>query len=169
MLINNLKRLLQKDKKIELVDYYIKEYNHRLPISICINVFTMGMINSLYKNINTPMQKIVAKEYNTGVNQLTSWIESIVYVRNLVAHYMRMYNFKLQKTPANCKVNHQCNIITYRIFDIFHIMKFLVLDKEEWNNHIILTLEDLINEYKEYIELDLIGFCDDWKDILVKF
>lgn len=169
MLINNLKRLLQKDKKIELVDYYIKEYNHRLPISICINVFTMGMINSLYKNINTPMQKIIAKEYNTGVNQLTSWIESIVYVRNLVAHYMRMYNFKLQKTPANCKVNHQCNIITYRIFDIFHIMKFLVLDKEEWNNHIILTLEDLINEYKEYIELDLIGFCDDWKDILVKF
>ncbi len=169
MLINNLKRLLQKDKKIEMIDYYIKEYNNRLPINVCINIFTMGMINSLYKNINTPIQKIVAKEYNTGVNQLTSWIENIVYVRNLVAHYMRMYNFKLQKTPANCKVNHQHNIITYRIFDIFHIMKFLVLDKAQWNNYIILTLESLIEEYKEYIELDLIGFSDDWKEILIKF
>ncbi len=169
MLISNLKRLLQKDKKIELVDYYIEQYGNKLPICIAINVFTMGMINSLYKNINTPIQKLVAKEYNTGVNQLTSWIENIVYIRNLVAHYMKLYNFKLQKTPANCKVNNHYNIITYRIFDIIHIMKFLVLDKNEWNNHIIITLEALIEEYKHYIELDLIGFSEDWKEILIKF
>ena len=168
MLMSNLKRLLQKDKKLELVDYYVKKYGNKLPIYIGINVFTMGMINSLYKNINTNIQKKIAKEYNTGVNQLTSWIENIVYIRNLVAHYMRLYNFKLQKTPANCKLNHQSNIITYRIFDIFHIMKFLVLDKDEWNNHILAVLDALIEEYKEYIELDLIGFCEDWKEILIK-
>lgn len=81
---------------------------------------------------------------------------------------MRLYNFKLQKTPINCKLNHKLNIITYRIFDIFHIMKFLVLDKEEWNNHIIVVLDALIEEYKEYIELDLIGFSKDWKEILMK-
>ena len=168
MLMSNLKRLLQKDKKIEFIEYYMKEYSNKLPICICINVFTMGMINSLYSNINTSIQKMVAKEYRTGVNQLSSWIENIVYTRNLVAHYMRMYNFKLQKTPANCKVNHQCNIVTYRIFDIFHIMKFLVLDKQEWNNHIIPTLDMLIKEYEQYIELELIGFSKDWKDILIK-
>lgn len=168
MLISNLKKLLQKDKKIEIVNTYIKEYNNKLPISICINIFTIGMIKSLYKNVNTSVQKMVAKEYNTGVNQLMSWIENIVYTRNLVAHYMRIYNFKLERTPANCKVNHKYNIITYRVFDIFHIMKFLILDKNEWNNHIILNLESLIDEYKLYIELDLIGFCEDWKEILIK-
>lgn len=168
MLISNLKKLLQKDKKIEIVNTYTKEYNNKLPISICINIFTIGMIKSLYKNVNTSVQKMVAKEYNTGVNQLMSWIENIVYTRNLVAHYMRIYNFKLQRTPANCKVNHNYNVITYRIFDIFHIMKFLILDKDEWNNHIILNLESLIDEYKIYIELDLIGFCEDWKEILIK-
>lgn len=168
MLISNLKKLLQKDKKIEIVNIYTKEYNNKLPISICINIFTIGMIKSLYKNVNTSVQKMVAKEYNTGVNQLMSWIENIVYTRNLVAHYMRIYNFKLQRTPANCKVNHNYNVITYRIFDIFHIMKFLILDKDEWNNHIILNLESLIDEYKIYIELELIGFCEDWKEILIK-
>lgn len=168
MLISNLKKLLQKDKKIEIVNTYTKEYNNKLPISICINIFTIGMIKSLYKNVNTSVQKMVAKEYNTGVNQLMSWIENIVYTRNLVAHYMRIYNFKLQRIPANCKVNHNYNVITYRIFDIFHIMKFLILDKDEWNNHIILNLESLIDEYKIYIELDLIGFCEDWKEILIK-
>lgn len=168
MLISNLKKLLQKDKKLELINYYVKKYGNKLPIYIGINIFTMGMINSLYRNINTNIQKKIAKEYNTGVNQLTSWIENIVYIRNLVAHYMRLYNFKLQKTPINCKLNHKLNIITYRIFDIFHIMKFLVLDKEEWNNHIIVVLDALIEEYKEYIELDLIGFSKDWKEILMK-
>ncbi len=57
MLISNLKKLLQKDKKLELINYYVKKYGNKLPIYIGINIFTMGMINSLYRNINTNIQK----------------------------------------------------------------------------------------------------------------
>ena len=96
----------------------------------------------------TVNQKQIAAEFNTGVRQLDSWIENINYIRNLIAHYMRLYNFVLQKTPAKCNYNHKPYIVTYKIFDVIYVMKFLFFDSQEWNN--------------------CLGFPSDWEVILKK-
>lgn len=79
---------------------------------------------------------------------------------------MRIYNVKFQKTPVKCKKNHNDNyMVTNRIFDVVHIMKFLILDKKEWN-HIITNIQALFEQYKEDINISLLGFPENWEDIL---
>lgn len=128
----------------------------------------MGMVYNFYNNIPTKNQKEIANEFNTGARQLLSWIENITYIRNLIAHYMRLYNFKLQKTPAKCRYNHEFKETSYRVFDDVYIMKFLILDTKEWNNYIISNIHSLFLEYDKDIDLRCIGFSDEWERILRK-
>lgn len=44
-------------------------------------------------------KKAVATTFGIGYTYFESWIESIAYVRNICAHYGRLYNAKLSKTP----------------------------------------------------------------------
>lgn len=167
-----------KNKKLPFLEHYNQNHNGKLPIWVAINIFSLGMIHNFYKNIaenknsssNNKMsiRKQVAKEYDTGDIQLESWIENIRYIRNIVAHYMRIYNFKIQKTPAKCKKNHKNNyIVSNRVFDIIYIMKFLILDEKEWNN-ILTNMEALFEEYEGIIDIDLLGFPNNWYEVLKK-
>lgn len=177
--INSLKN---KNQKLNFAKYHNISYNNTLSISIIINIFSMGMIYNYYKNISEnknknlkitkdnkmSIRKKLAKEYKTGEIQLESWIENISYIRNAAAHYMRLYNVKLQKTPVKCKKNHGENyIVSNRVFDIIHIMKFLILNNTEWNN-ILLNIDALFNEYEDILDISLLGFPKNWFNILKK-
>lgn len=45
-------------------------------------------------------KKAVAQIYGVKYAYLESWIEHIAFVRNICAHYGRLYNVNLSKTPA---------------------------------------------------------------------
>lgn len=180
--IKKFNDLKNKNKKLYFVHHHETKYNGDMPIWVATNLFTMGMIYNFYKNIyennnknliineNNKMsiRKQLAKQYKTGAKQLKSWIENILYIRNMTAHYMRIYNVKLQKTPAKCYKNHRENyIVTNMIFDVIHIMKFLILDEKEWKN-ITTNIKALFDEYENYIDINLLGFPDDWEKILNK-
>ena len=182
ILLGKFENLKRKNKNLDYVQHHNENYNGNMPIWVAINLFTMGMIYNYYKNIaenknekleikednKQSIKKRVAKEYNTNDRILESWLENILYIRNMLAHYMRIYNIKLQKIPAKCKNNHSENyIVTNRVFDIVHIMKFLVLDEEEWNNTII-NISALFEQYENYINIDLLGFPENWREILKK-
>ena len=49
--------------------------------------------------MKNPDKKTVAKSFGVGYTYFESWLESISYVRNICAHYGRLYNAKLSKTP----------------------------------------------------------------------
>ena len=128
----------------------------------------MGMVYNFYKNMPTKNQKSIANEFNTGVRQLLSWIENITYVRNLMAHYMRLYNFGLQKTPVKCRYNHKFRDTSHRVFDVVYVMKFLFLDDLEWDNYVVQNIGVILLEYENAVELQCIGFPEQWEDILRK-
>ena len=44
-------------------------------------------------------KKAIAKSFGVGYTYFESWLESISYVRNICAHYGRIYNAELSKTP----------------------------------------------------------------------
>lgn len=166
--INKFYESKVNNNNLPFVKHHINRYEGRMPIWVAVEIFTMGMIYNFYKNMPTQNQKQIAREFNTGKQQLLSWIDNIKYVRNLVAHYMRIYNFNLQKTPMKCEYHHKTYIPTHKIFDIVYIMMFLILDKNEWNNNIISNIKALFLQYEEYIDISCIGFPDNWEDLLRK-
>ena len=74
-----------------------------MPIYALVEVFSFGTLSKFYKNMKNGDKKIVAKSFGVGYTYLESWLESIVYVRNICAHYGRLYNAKLAKTPYYIK------------------------------------------------------------------
>jgi len=46
------------------------------------------------------MKEISVKIIRAGILRYMRWLESIFYVRNICAHYGRLYNAKLSKMPV---------------------------------------------------------------------
>ncbi len=61
-------------------------------------------------------KKAVAKTYGVGYTYFESWIESIAFFRNICAHYGRLYNVNLSKTPKlHAQYNGISNLQIYAV------------------------------------------------------
>lgn len=54
-----------------------------------------------------------------------------------------------------------------KVFIHIVIIKYLVADQKNWNNFFI-SLQQLVNQYQNYIDLKLIGFPNNWVEVLSK-
>jgi len=58
----------------------------------------------LYKSLlPSPAKNAVASRYQLNVKALVSWIHSLVYVRNVLAHHCRFWNKKISVSPMLLK------------------------------------------------------------------
>ena len=95
---------------------------------------------------------------------LESWLESISYVRNICAHYGRLYNAKLSKTPILYKEYYADGIGNNRIFCILICLKYLLKSDEHWNLFVDKLLM-LFDKY-EHVDKKTMGFPENWKAVL---
>jgi abortive infection bacteriophage resistance protein len=68
-----------------------------------LEVASMGTLSKLYKSlkITLPEKGIISKEM--GVNSphvFTGWMESIAYLRNIIAHHARLWSRTMMKRPS---------------------------------------------------------------------
>lgn len=167
MAIDNLKSNIKKNKGLDYVKHHNEKYDGQFPIWVAINLFSLGMTYNFYSNLKDCDKKEISSIFNTSPKCLDSWLDSLSYLRNIVAHYMRLYNQKIKKTPIPCPVNHLYSIPTHKIFDIIYTMKFLTLNTDEWFI-IVDSLDNLFKQYENYIDLNRIGFPDNWLELFKK-
>ena len=135
-----------------------------LPMYALVEVFSFGTLSKFYKNLSNKDKKVIAKPFGVGYTYLESWIESISYVRNICAHYGRLYNAKLAKTPKLYKEYSEAGIGNNRIFGVLLCMKHLLKDDRHWKQFVEEI--DLLFEKYESVEKATMGFPDEWKDLL---
>lgn len=59
-----------------------------------------GFLSKLYRNLSEDVKKHIAKiYYNVPYLYLESWLQTLSNVRNVCAHYGRLYNKKLTFKP----------------------------------------------------------------------
>lgn len=135
-----------------------------IPLYAAIELFSFGMLSKFYSNILNEDKKAIAKEYfSVGYTYLESWLESISSVRNICAHYGRLYNVKLVKQPLLYKQYDE--IHNYRIFAVLLCFKHLVNDKMLWQTF-VAELGGIIDKYSSSINLEYIGFPETWREML---
>jgi len=155
-IIRNQKRPFIKNFKLNYKDGSI-------PLYAAVEIFSFGMLSRFYSNLIPDDKKAIAKEFNVGYTYFDSWIESISFVRNICAHYGRIYNVKLSKQP---KVYTQYSgVDNYRIFAVILAIKHIIQDKSLWLAF-KTDLFALIDTYGKDINLAFIGFTEDWNDYL---
>ncbi len=165
MFIEDIKEEVGRNSKAPFVRNFRDNYEGgELPIYALVEVFSFGTLSKFYKNMKNVDKKVVAKSFGIGYTYLESWIESISYVRNICAHYGRLYNAKLSKTPILYKEYSQAGIANNRIFGVLLCMKQILKSDKHWNFY-VNQIELLIDKY-EKVDVKTMGFPENWKELL---
>jgi len=135
-----------------------------LPIYALVEVFSFGTLSKFYKNMKNPDKKAVAVTFGVGYTYFESWLESISYVRNICAHYGRLYNAKLSKTPILYKEYTSAGIGNNRIFGVLLCLKHLLKKDDHWN--LFVERIGLLFDKYESVNIETMGFPDNWKELL---
>ena len=107
-------------------------------------------------------QIAIAKQFHTGYVYMKSWFAALVEIRNICAHYGRLYNMPLDSVAKlSPKENSYANS---RLFTDCLALKYITHDESVWTTF-VLTLKAIIEECPK-ANLKCIGFPDNWENLL---
>lgn len=132
---------------------------------------TFGTLSKLYKNLKkqSPLQSVIAKEFGLySSNDLSSWLESISVLRNVVAHHSRIWYRIFAKRPANIK-NHRDEWLAQemtdnqskRAFGVISCLLYLC-NALNPNNTLKREIKSLFNSHPN-IPINMLGFTKNWE------
>lgn len=163
--LNDIHREIERNSKSPFVRNFRFNYKGgKIPMYALVELFSFGTLSKFFKNMKNEDKKAVASLYGVGYTYFESWIESIAYVRNLCAHYGRLYNAKLSKTPKLYKEYSDAGIGNIRIFGVLICLYHLIPHDVHWSEFID-QLDALIQKYPS-VNISTMGFPTNWKDYL---
>lgn len=163
--IKNIEIDIAHNKNNLVVKHHQSRYGGKFPIWVIVELFTMGQLSFFYSDMLRADKKIIARElFKTTDTNVESWLRCLTDLRNVCAHYSRLYNCNMIAIPATPK-NFPFKL-DKSVFSYIMVLKFLYFDAEKWNSLFLPNLEALVEEYSSTIDLNLIGFPKEWKLLL---
>lgn len=163
--MEDIEQEIRRNSKAPFVRNFRENYEGgNLPIYALVEIFSFGTLSKFFKNMHNKDKKEIAKTFGVGYTYFESWLESISYVRNICAHYGRLYNAKMAKTPKLYKEYTQAGIGNNRIFGVLLCMKNLLKSDSQWDLFVD-KIEMLLDKY-ESVQINTMGFPENWKEIL---
>lgn len=152
---------LDKSKKNQIIKHHIDNYEGKYPIWVVMEILSFGTVSKMYQGLPVDDKKEIAKVYYNHKHQyIEQWMESITNLRNKCAHHERVIgesiNIKIDKSMKGYKVGS--------LFIVILAFKQLVIDEIQWSLF-MNKLSSIVNKY-EFNKQDLIGFPDNWNEIL---
>lgn len=155
-------------KNAPFVKHHMEKYEGHFPVWVAVELFTFGNLSSLYSIMVLEDRKEIARLYNTEPKYLGSWILALVEIRNICAHYSRLYNMPLKQIPHLYPEYQKYRTGTLnKVFPALLSIKRMLNSDDRWNAFEI-QLESLIDEYGDVVKLSFMGFSKEWKEVLSK-
>ena len=166
------------------VKEYLTRHPNRLPYSlkgyqsdenpdawIILEVATFGELSKIYKNINhqLPAKSAIANDFGLNLHsELSSWLEAIAYLRNMVAHHSRLWSRNMAKKPATLS-NARNSWLSMPLSSVeekrpfSHISALLYLcDAVGEGKRLRYDIHRLMHRYR-HLPLHRMGFFPNWK------
>jgi abortive infection bacteriophage resistance protein len=159
-------------------EVFIKDHRHRYPLKHAdtwkiMEVASLGTLSKLYKNLNhqLPEKSKIANEMGLNIhNELSSWLEAITYVRNIIAHHSRLWSRNMVKRPIENINNPMGQWFNKPLMPVQAKKPFLIIScmvylcNEVTPGHQIKTkIIDLFNKSPN-IPIYKLGFLNNWED-----
>jgi abortive infection bacteriophage resistance protein len=158
--------MLDNNQTLQFVAHHNKNYNGQFPIWAIIELFTFGMLSYFYTDMHSSDKKVIARNsYNTCIQTISSWLNCCSILRNICAHYGRLYYSNFTNVPTKFPKFKDTD---GQLFSAIMAVQALYPDIDKWNTEALPSLKNLIDHYSDVIDLKHIGFPDNWFDIMVK-
>ena len=153
---------ISNNRKVLFVKHHIEKYGGVFPVWVITELFTFGMLSYFYSDLKTPDKKVLARElYGTVPQNMTSYLRCVTDIRNIVAHYGRLYYRIFPAIPANIDVPDAAK---RRLWGAVQAVRLLYPDRQKWNGEIIPAMQKAFALYADSIDLAHIAFPDDWAE-----
>lgn len=138
-----------------------------------MEIASMGTLSKFYKNLKhqLPEKSLIAKEMGLNIHsELSSWLEAIVYIRNIIAHHSRLWGRTMVKRPID-NINNPIDLWfdqplsqhqKKKPFLIISTMIFLC-NKVTPNHQIKNKIVELIRNNPN-IPIHKLGFSNNWQN-----
>lgn len=155
-----IERAIKNNDKVLFVKHHIEHYDGKFPIWVIVELFTLGMLSRFYADMTTADKKALAKDiYATTAKNISSWLRCITDLRNICAHYGRLYYRILPAIPAGFDIPDAAK---RRLWGALLALRGLYPDRDKWNYAFMPGIEALFDTYHGDIDLYHIAFPEDW-------
>ena len=157
-------------------EIFIKDHKKRYPNNDAdswkfLEIASMGSLSKLYKVLKhqLPEKAIIAKEMGLNLHsELSSWLEAITYVRNIIAHHSRLWSRGMVKRPVINIVNPPGDWFNNSLVPVQSQKPFLIISTmiylcnhvtpgHQIKNRIISLINDNPN-----VPVYKLGFLNNW-------
>jgi abortive infection bacteriophage resistance protein len=159
-------------------DIFIKDHRFRFPNQPAdawktLEVASMGTLSKLYKNLKhqLPEKSVIANEMGLNFhNELSSWLEVVSGIRNIIAHHSRLWNVNMGKKPINRLNNPKGHWFNNPLTEAQKKKPFLIIScmlylcNEVAPGHRIKARIRRLIEANPSIPVYKMGFMNDWQN-----
>ena len=161
-LMNKFRIEVDREDDLAFVRHHQSKHGGKFPIWAAMELFSFGMIAQLFAIMNEADQWAISKQYRLTPEELSALISASVDVRNICAHYGRLYNQVMDDRvilPPK-----------YAQYDSDFVFPILLMLKVPAGGHRVYSdmIRGIAQLEKEYpkAELRLCGFPNDWESVL---
>lgn len=138
------------------------------PLWMMAEVMTYGQLFTMFRQLKNQEQKAIAAGIGLHQPVLESWLHTLNYVRNAVAHHARLWNRQLPIRPKMPNKRHRPEfyaplpVSNKRIFGLLSLLRYLLSEiapQSQWPDR----MTHLFNQYPD-IPQKAMGFPVDWED-----
>ena len=162
-----IEELIHNNSNTPFVKHHIKEYGGIFPIWVMMELFTFGMVSYFYADMPAKDKKFISRGlYSTHPKNIESWLYCCATLRNICAHYGRLYYRVFTSIPAH--IPGLSKNSERRLFGALMALRALYPDKNKWNTEIVTAMAALVEESQDEINLWHIGFPKNWESHVMK-
>ena len=158
-------------------EIFIKDQRKRYPNQDAdswkiLEVVSMGILSKLYKNLKhqLPEKALIAKEMGLNLhNELSSWLEAITYVRNIIAHHSKLWSRNMVKIPIEKLNNPKSDWLNKPLLPAQIKKPFLIItsmiylcNKVTPNHHVKKKILELFATSPD-LPMYKLGFFNNWQ------
>jgi len=161
-LMNKFKIEVKRLDDLAFVRHHQSKYGGKFPVWAAMELFSFGMLAQLYDILIETDQWAVAREYGVTPEELAALIGASVDVRNICAHYSRLYNQPIEDLPILPPQYKQYE--SDRVFPTLLMLRIATGGHRVYSD-MIRGIASLSEEYPK-ADLSLCGFPENWENLL---
>lgn len=174
--------LIKDNKKTSCISHFGRKYSNQYPPYWIMNtLITFGLLSKIYSSLKSEDQIEIAKRFEVPATVMEETLISLSNIRNICAHYGRLWNRYIVIPPPSIKFNKKglnrynmsfCN--SHSFFPVFYIICFMltiITPESKWCN----LVNNLIKRYEKrtysplkresLVSFDKMGFPLEWEDL----
>lgn len=150
-----------------IVKHHIEKYSNKMPLWVMVELMSFSNLSKLYSSMYSSEQKQIATDAGTSVKTLINNLHCMSILRNKCAHAARLYNTEFNP-PVKLSRNFLRKNSEVKNNLLFAYIIVLIKRIPEKNDKQIMVnkLEKTLHDYKDSIDLKLIGFPNNYLEIL---